>query len=131
MPDSYATELRAIIDRVFTVQHSGRATAQMVQVGVYGDLPDHLIDYLVGKGLRSQVTAYFNAKDDDGLPKRPEVNSDGEHAQLDFASVSEFAFVYNRYEERADANRVQAEKVRQRCLDIHEVDISSRAAAVS
>lgn len=128
MIDSYTTELRDLIDRAFTAEHGGRATAQMVHNSVHALLPEHLIDYLIGKGLRSQVNAYFNAKDDDGLPKRPEINTEGEHAQLEFASVTEHAYVYGRYIDRADANRAQAEKVRQRCLDVHGVDLVSVVA---
>lgn len=131
MPDSYALELREIIDRAFSVEHSGRATAQMVHATVQSDLPEHLVDYLIGKGIRSQVNAYFNAKDDDGLPKRPEVNAAGEHAQLDFASVTEFSYVHAKYVDRADANRAQAEKVRQRCLAVHQVDIDATASSAA
>jgi hypothetical protein len=129
--NSYTTELRDIIDRAFTAEYGGRATAQMVHNSVHRDLPGHLVDYLIGKGLRSQITAYFNAKSDDGLPKRPEANQDGEHAQLELLSVQEYAYVHGRYIERSRANRVQAERLRQRCLDTHGVDVAAASAAQS
>lgn len=124
MVDSYPAELRDIIDRAFTAEHGGRATAQMVHNSVYRDLPEHLVDYLVGKGLRSRVTAYFGEKDAEGLPERPEVNPAGEHVQLPFAAIEEFAYVYAGYLERADANAAKATKVRQRCLEQHGVDLA-------
>lgn len=129
MADSYASELKDIIDRAFVGEHGGRATAEMVHYSVQADLPEHLADYLIGKGLRSQVTAYFRAKDDDGLPRRPEVNEQGEHTQLEFASIPEHEFVYSAYRARVQANAIQAEKVRQRCLDVHGVDIAASKVA--
>lgn len=129
MPDSYTTELRDLIDRAFTAEHSGRATAQMVHNSVHRDLPEHLVDFLVGKGLRSQIGAYFRDQDPEGLPKRPEVNADGEHAQLELMSISEFGYAYGKYLDRAEANQSQAEKLRQKCLTIHGTDIGSRAVA--
>lgn len=125
MTDTYTSELRGIIDRAFTNEHSGRATAQMVHNSVHRDLPDHLVDYLIGKGLRSQVAAYFREQDHDGLPKRPAANPEGEHAQLTLLSVDEFVYVHSTYLDRADANLTQAEKVRQRCLETHGVDVAA------
>lgn len=127
MPDSFTAELRDIIDRAYTTEHAGRATAQMVHNSAHRDLPGHLIDFLVGKGLRAQVTAYFREKDAEGLPKRPEANADGEHVQLDFLSVEECGYVYNRYVDRADANQSQAEKVRAFCIEQHGVDVAATA----
>lgn len=129
MADSFASELKDIIDRVFVGEYGGRATAEMVHYSVQSDLPPHLVDYLVGKGLRSRVTAYFNAKDDDGLPRRPEVNEQGEHTLLEFASVPEYEYVHSAYLARVRANALQAEKVRQRCLDVHGVDLDGARVA--
>lgn len=123
MTDSYTSELRDIIDGVFITEYGGRATAQMVHQSVWALLPEHLVDPLIGKGIRSQVDAYFRVKDYDGLPKRPEINIEGEHAQLEFATVTEHAYLYSAYVDRAEANQAQAEKVRQRCLDAHGVDL--------
>lgn len=124
MTDSYTAELRDMIDRAFVGEHHGRATATMVHASVQRNLPDHLLDYLIAKGLRSQITAYFNAKSDDGLPKRPEVNRDGEHAQLELLSVEEFGYLHAAYVSRADANRQQAERVRERCYAAYGVDLA-------
>lgn len=129
MTDSYTSELRDIIDRAFVAEHHGRATAKMVHASVHRDLPEHLIDFLVVKGLRSQINAYFNTKGDDGLPKRPEVNADGEHAQLELLSVEEFSYLHAAYVSRADANRQQAEKVRERCFEAHGVDLALTVAS--
>lgn len=129
MADSYASELKDLIDRAFIGEHGGRATAEMVHYSVQRDLPEHLVDYLVGKGLRSQVAAYFRAKDDDGLPRRPEVNEQGEHTQLEFANVREYEYVHAAYLARVQANAIQAEKVRQRCLDVHGVDLDGARVA--
>lgn len=129
MSDNYTAELREIIDRAFVAEHSGRATAQMLHGSVYRDLPEHLVDYLIGKGIRSQINSYFNTKADDGLPKRPEVNANGEHAQLELLSVDEFAYVHESYVSRADANRAQAQKVRERCFEQHGVDLASKAVS--
>lgn len=128
MVDSYTAELRDIIDRAYTGEHEGRATAQMVHTSAYRDLPDHLIDFLVGKGLRAQVTAYFREKDAEGLPKRPEANPDGEHVQLTLLTVAECGYVYGCYRDRAQANDAQAEKVRTFCLEQHGVDLEQVAA---
>lgn len=123
MSDTYAAELRDLIDRAFVAEHNGRATLDMVHASVWRDLPDHLTDYLIGKGLRSRVSAYFGAKDAEGLPKRPEANADGEHAQLDLLSAPEFAYVYEGYTARIAANAEQREKVRRRCMEVHGVDL--------
>lgn len=129
MADSFGTELRDLIDRAFVNEYAGRATAQMVHNSVHRDLPDHLIDYLVGKGLKSRIANYFNEKDHDGLPKRPAANAAGEHAQLTLLSLNEFVFVHTTYIDRADANLAQAEKLRTRCLETHGVDIATGAVA--
>lgn len=129
MVDSHTAELRDLIDRAFTGEHGGAATAQMVHNSVHRDLPEHLTDYLIGKGLRSQITAYFRDKDADGLPKRPEVNAEGEHKQLELASVSEYAYVHAKYTDRASENIAQAEKVRARCLEVHGVDLAEQRVA--
>ncbi|WP_114202349.1 hypothetical protein [Janibacter anophelis] len=129
MTSSHTAELHDLIDRVFTAELGGRATTQMVHDSVHRTLPDHLVDFLVAKGLRHQVTAYFREKDDDGLPKRPEVNDGGEHLQLDFATVTEHAYLHRKYMQRADQNIEQASKVRQRCLDKHGVDITDLGIA--
>ena len=123
MTDSYTAELRDIIDRAFTEEYGGRATVQMVHEATWRDLPEHLRDFLIGKGLRAQVRAYFNDKDEDNLPKRPEVNAAGEHAQLHFLSVDEFGYVHDAYAARVKANAEQREKVRLRCLAVHGVDL--------
>lgn len=124
MTDTFKAELRDLIDRAFTVTHSGRATANMLQVSVHSDLPDHLLDYLIGKGLKSEIRRYFGEKDSEGLPKRPAANEDDEHAQLELFTLGEFAFLHRTYVDRADANLTQAEKVRERCLDLHGVDLT-------
>lgn len=129
MTDSYTAELRDIIDRAFTVEHSGRATAGMVHNSVHRDLPEHLIDFLIDKGLRSQISSYFRAKDNDGLPMRPEVNPDWEHAQIALLSVPEYRFVHERYVDQSEAFRVQAEKVRARCIEQHGVDLTAVEAS--
>lgn len=129
MTDSYTTELRDIIDRAFVSEYGGRATAQMVHNSVHRDLPDHLIDFLIGKGLRAQVGAYFRVKDAEGLPKRPAVNAEGEHVQFSLLSPDELAYLYGKYLELSDANREQAEKVRLSCLATHGVDLAVKAAS--
>lgn len=129
MTDSYATELRDLIDRAFVGEHGGRATAQMVHNSVHRDLPEHLIDYLIGKGLRSRISAYFNDKDGEGLPKRPAVNPDGIHADATLLTLEECGFVYAGYLERAEANKQQADKWRERVLEEHGVDLAEKAAA--
>lgn len=129
MTDTYTSELRDLIDRAFTAEHGGRATAQMVHNSVHRDLPEHLVDYLIGKGLRSQVASYFREQDGDGLPKRPAANPDGEHAQLEFLSLEEFTYVHSTYIDRANANLTQAEKIRARCIETHGVDIGAEASA--
>lgn len=129
MADSFTAELKDIIDRAFIGEHGGRATVEMVHHSVQANLPPHLADYLIGKGLRSQVGAYFRAKDDEGLPRRPEVNDEGEHTQLEFANVIEHEYVYAAYLARVEANAAQAEKVRQRCLDVHGVDLAGARVA--
>lgn len=126
MADSYATELRDIIDRAFVGEYSGRATAQMVHNSVHRDLPEHLVDYLIGKGLRSQIGSYFRERDGDGLPKRPEANPDGIHADIALLSLDEFEFVHDRYVDQSDAMRQQAERVRVRCMETHGVDLAAR-----
>lgn len=128
MTDTYTAELRDLIDRAFVGEHAGRATAQMVHNSVHRDLPEHLIDYLIGKGLRSQVASYFREQDHDGLPKRPAANAEGEHKQLALLSLDEFAYVHSTYLDRASANQAQAEKVRARCLEMHGVDLAEVAA---
>lgn len=129
MTDSFATELRDLIDRAFVGEHGGRASAQMVHNSAHRDLPEHLIDFLVGKGLASQVAAYFREKDGEGLPKRPAVNGEGEHVQLALLTVEECGYVYAAYCDRATANEQQAEKVRQFCLEQHGVDLASQVGA--
>lgn len=127
MTDSYSAELRDIIDRAFTGQHGGQATAAMVQQTVQHGLPDHLTDYLVNKGLRSRIGSYFREQDSDGLVMRPSVNAAAEHRQLDLLTVSEHAYVYASYVDRSDANLAQAEKQRIRCLEQHGVDLIAHA----
>jgi hypothetical protein len=127
MPDTFTAELRDLIDRAFVGEHGGRATAQMVHNSVHRDLPDHLVDYLIGKGLRSQVASYFREQDQDGLPKRPAANAEGEHAQLALLSLAEFTYVHATYLDRSEANRKQAEKIRVRCLETHGVDLVASA----
>lgn len=129
MADSYTSELRDIIDRAFTAEFEGRATVQMVHGSVYRDLPDHLIDYLIGKGIKAEIGAYFRDKDADGLPKRPKVNDDGEHAQLSLLSADEMAYLYGRYLDASEANKAQAEKLRRVCLSKHGVDLAAEAVA--
>ena len=129
MADSFATELREIIDRAYTVELGGRATHKMVHAHTQGSLPDHVVDYLVGKGLAAEVALYFREKNSDGLPKRPAVNSDGEHVQLAFLTVEECGFVYDAYRSRADANREKADKVRDFCLEQHGVDLAAAVVA--
>lgn len=121
--DSARAELRDIIDRTFVGDLAGRATAERVRVTVWADLPDHLRDYLIGKGLASEIQSYFRTRSRDGLPMAPEVNEAGEHVQLEFLSVTEYAFLYSKYVDRSEANADQATKVRQRCLDLHRVDL--------
>lgn len=129
MTDTYTAELRDIIDRAFTAEHGGRATAQMVHNSVHRDMPDHLVDFLVGKGLRAQVGAYFRERDAEGLPKRPEANAEGEHVQLAMLSVAECTHVYGRYVSRAEANSQQAEKVREFCFAQHGIDVAVHVGA--
>lgn len=129
MTDSYTSELRQIIDKAFTEEHGGRATAHMVHLSAHRDLPEHLVDFLVGKGLRSQVALYFREQDNDGLPKRPAANPDGEHVQLGLLSVEECGFVYDSYVARAEANSAQAEKVREFCIGRHGIDLAGRISA--
>jgi hypothetical protein len=129
MADSFRSELRDIIERVYINDLGGRATQKMVHAGVWRDLPEHLTDYLIGKGIASEVQTYFRSKGSDGLPKFPEVNADGEHHQLEFLSVTEFAFVHSKYVDRASANNEQADKIRQLCLDKYGVDLGAKASA--
>lgn len=129
MTDSYRSELRELIDLIYFGEFGGRATQQMVHAGVLSALPEHLTDYLIGKGIASEVQSYFRSKGADGLPKFPEVNENGEHAQLELLSVDEFSFVHRKYVDRADANQSQAEKIRERCLEIHGVDLATTRAS--
>ena len=129
MTDTFTAELRDIIDRAFTDDLGGRATTNMLTEHVWGALPEHLSHFLISKGLRSQVAAYFREQDTDGLPKRPAANEEGEHAQLAFFTVEEFAYVHRSYVERSDANLTQAEKVRAKCLKLHGVDLTASAGA--
>lgn len=129
MTDSFATELRDLIDRAFIGEHGGRASAQMVQNSVHRDLPEHLLDYLIGKGLRARITSYFNDKDGEGLPKRPAVNLDGIHADATLLSLEECGYVYAGYLDRADANLQQADKWRERVLKEHGVDLAVQVGA--
>lgn len=128
MADSFRSELRDIIERVYLFEYGAQATQGMVHQGVTRELPEHLTEYLIGKGIASEIQSYFRAKGSDGLPRFPEVNEDGEHRQLELLSIDEFTFVHRRYIDRADANVGQAEKVRQLCLDRHGVDLSGTAA---
>lgn len=127
--DSYRSELREIIEQVYIADFGGRATQQMVHAGVLSALPDHLTDYLIGKGIASEVQSYFRVKGSEGLPRFPEVNAEHEHVQLEFLSVTEFAFLHSSYAARAEANTAQADKVRQMCLDRHGVDLTIAEAA--
>lgn len=129
MADSYRSELREIIERVYLFELAGQATQQMVHRGVWRELPEHLTDFLIGSGIANEIRSYFRAKGDGGLPRFPEVNEDGEHRQLELLTIDEFQFVHDRYIERADANVGQAEKVRQLCLDRHGVDLIATKAA--
>jgi ABC-type Fe3+ transport system substrate-binding protein len=129
MTDSFAAELRDLIDRAFVAEHGGRATVQMVHNSVHRDLPEHLVDYLIGKGLQSRIRTYFNDKDAAGLPKRPAVNSDGIHADAGLLTLAECGYVYDGYKDRAAANEQQAEKWRERVLEQHGVDLAERAVA--
>lgn len=129
MVDSFRTELRDIIDRVYIGEYGGRATQQMVHEGVWRDLPEHLLDYLVGKGIRSEVQAYFRTQGTNGLPKFPEINADGEHRQLELLTIEEYAYLHSSYVSRSDANKAQAEKVRELCLDTHGVDLAEAAVS--
>lgn len=128
MTDSFTAELRDLIDRAFTDDLGGMATLNMLQERVWADLPEHLSHFLISRGLRSQVAAYFREQDADGLPKRPAANAEGEHKQLSFFTVEEFAYVHHGYIERAAANEAQAEKVRLRCIETHGVDVAALAA---
>lgn len=129
MTDTYTSELRDIIDRAFTGEHGGRATAQMVHNSVYRDLPEHLVDFLVGSGIRSQVNSYFKAKNAEGLPQRPAVNPDGEHVQLSILSIDEYAYVHRSYLKRAHDNAEQADRIRTACLEQHGVDLITYTTA--
>lgn len=129
MADSFRSELREIIERVYIDDLGGRATQQMVHQGVWAALPEHLTDYLIGKGISSEVQSYFRTQGNDGLPKFPEVNADGEHRQLELLSVDEFVFVHTSYVARADANSAKAERVRELCMVTHGVDLGSKASA--
>ena len=124
MTDSYRAELRDLIDRTFLGTLGGEATAEGVRVAVWAALPDHMKDYLIGKGLASEVQSYFRAKGRDGLPRYPEANASGTHRQLELLSVDEFAYVRTKYLSRSRANAEQAERIAERCLGIHGVDIS-------
>jgi len=129
MSDSYAAELRDLIDRAFVGEYGSRASAQMVQNSLHDNLPEHLIDYLISKGLRARITSYFNDKDGDGLPKRPAVDTDGIHADAALLTIDECGFVYAGYLDRAAANEQQAEKWRVRVLDERGVDLARQAVA--
>lgn len=129
MADSFRTELRDLIDRVYFGEFEAEATTQMVHMAVHRDLPEHLIDYLIGKGIASEVQSFFRSKTSDGLPRFPEVNDEGSHKQLELLSVDEFTFVHRRYIDRADANSAQADKIRERCLEVHGVDLGAKDTA--
>jgi len=128
MTDSYRAELREIIDRAFVAEYGSRATSQMVHHSVARDLPQHLLDYLIGKGIKAEIGSYFRAKGGDGLPLRPKVTPDGEHADMSLLSQAEMAYPYGQYLDAADANATQAEKVRVRCLKRYGVDLAGVAA---
>lgn len=130
MVDSYRCELRDLIDSIYHGELGGRATQGQLHTAVWSVLPEHFADYLIGKGIRSEVSAYFRMKEASGLPKYPEVNAEGEHVQLILLSASEMEFLHRSYLDRADANTAQAEKVRDLCLGMHGVDLNAvRATA--
>lgn len=127
--DPYRAEMQDHIDRVFIDYLGGRATQRMVKDQVQETLPAHMAEYLIGKGLDSEVSRYFRTKGKDGLPKAPEVNESGEHAPLSLLTVDELTYLHDKYVARADANATQAEKVRERCLRVHGVDLEQTARA--
>lgn len=129
MTDSHAAELRDLIDRAFVGEHGGRASVQMVHNSVHRDLPEHLIDYLIGKGLQSRIRTYFGDKDGDGLPKRPAIDPTGIHADASLLTLEECGFVYAAYLDRIDANQQQADKWRERVMIEHGVDLATRVSA--
>lgn len=129
MTDSYRSELQDLIDRAFVGEYAGRATAQMVYNSIYSDLPPHLIDHLVGKGIKAEIGSYFRAKGIDGLPMRPKVNAEGEHADFGLLSPEEMAYLYQQYVDASAANDAQAEKVRAACLKKYSVDLAATASA--
>lgn len=128
MSDSYRSELQDIIDRSFIGEFGGRATAQMIQTSIYADLPEHLTDYLIGKGIKAEIGAYFRAKGDDGLPQRPKVNDEGVHAQLSLLDLDELTYLYRQYVNASDASRAQAEKVRLIAVAQYQVDLAAKVA---
>lgn len=128
MADSYSSEIQALIGEVYVSEFGTRATQPMVRQQVWTHLPDHMADYLIGKGLASEVQRFFRVQNSDGLPKYPEVNEDGEHAQLELLSLDEFRFVHDSYMVRAEANASKAHLIRQMCLDMHRVDLAAKAA---
>lgn len=123
MADSYSSEIQALIGEVYIGEFGTRASQPMVTKHVWAQLPEHMADFLIGKGLAGEVQRFFREKTRDGLPKYPEVNEQGEHAQLELLSLDEFRFVHSSYIARAEANADKALLIRQMCLDIHRVDL--------
>lgn len=131
MTTSFPAEIRDVAQRLVDADFGGRAMTREVVDTLIATLPGHLIDYVIRKGLTSEVNAMFRAKAANGLPRYPEANPAGEHVQFELLSVDESAYVYESYRKRGAANFAKAQLVREACLDAHHVDLAARKERAS
>lgn len=108
MITSEKDELRDIIHR-----HYEATGMRATHADIMHDLvvPQHVADWLVRKGLSGQITSYFSAHREDGLPFAPVVNDLNEHVPLDLAEFAELEYVAAAAVNRGLAEFQQARKV--------------------
>jgi len=122
MSDSERQELLDLIDRTFLAL-GGRAT--MAEMFASIELPPHLCAYCTRQGLRTAISSYFRrARRDDGLPQAPEVDDDGNHAQLELWTVDDCRFLVAAYVSASESNRRRAQQIVEHCWDRYGVLIN-------
>ncbi len=124
MPHSESTEVQDLLQRLFTEQFGNEASNAELLRALVPALPEHLQNYILVSGLKSQIGVFFRRKRADGLPQAPEVNRDGLHKQLDLMEVEDFRYVIEQYLKSSAAHRAQAHKLASLCFDVHGVAIS-------
>jgi len=126
-------ELRDIIHR-----HYEATGMRATHADIMHDLvvPPHVAQWLVRKGLSGQITSYFSARREDGLPFAPVVNEANEHVPLDLAEFAELEYVALAAVRRGDAEYAQARRVgilaRERygrSIVVDGIDLSAEEAA--